>query len=191
LISVRRAYAIVSLAAVACGGSVASSDDTSLDGSTSTSNDATTSSLDGSTTGSDGGVVTVDAGPPVQPVACGDAGCDPSTQVCCVTVKGPQNIQQQCVANGSCQGSSFSCTGSANCPNGEVCCADFQGGGGGGSVTTTCKSQCAGGFQEPQLCQSAAECPPGDQCRQIFGGLKACVAPFDGGGPPPKDAGPG
>lgn len=189
----RRAYGVLVVLAVACGGSVATSDDTTGTDSGTTGGDATTGGPDGST-GVDGGVPVGDSSvpPTQQPIACGDAGsCDPSTQVCCVTGGGGGGgISTACTAIGSCMGSSFSCESAKNCTMGEVCCADFMGGMGGGSITATCKPMCAGGFMEPQLCADSSECPMGQVCRNAFGGLKICRnPPPDGGFPPPKDAG--
>lgn len=184
---------IVALGAFACGGQIDGGIDLPADGG---ALDATTppTSNDGSVATKDGG--TVNPGdatvvPPVQPTPCGDAGaCDPTTQVCCVTFQN-QKLATACVANGQCQGSSLSCTSASNCPNGQVCCAGFQGGGGGGggSIKSTCKTQCAGGFQEPQLCAVDSECPQGQKCQLTQIGVKACVGGGGGGPPPPPPPG--
>ncbi len=171
--------------ALACGGAV---EDPLLSSTT----DAATGAADATTPPTRDATVSppaTDSAPPPPPVAsipCGDGGtCDPNAQVCCVTFMG-QQASTSCVAKGTCKGSSFGCTSAANCGAGEVCCGSLQG---GQSVTATCKPQCQGGFQEPQLCANSAECKtPGETCQPAFGGLSTCRG---GGGPTPKDAGPG
>jgi hypothetical protein len=55
-------------------------------------------------------------------------------------------------------------------------------GGGGGivSIHATCEAMCASG--DLQLCNVAAECPAGDECRRGTNGLKSCRKPLADGG---------
>lgn len=88
-------------------------------------------------------------------------------------------------------GRSIACTSKANCPTGDYCCGRINGGGGGGS--TTCEAMCPMG--SAAICDPAngdADCPMGDQCRTFGGGMTGiCLAPRDGGFPPPMDGGAG
>ena len=168
--------------AAGCGGAVEDTLTTNLDAGGSVTDGSVRPTVDATVMPPPDSAVSP---PPPASVPCGDAGtCDPSVQVCCVTLQG-QQVFNACVAKGSCKGSSFACTSAANCPQGQVCCGTLSG---GGAINASCKTSCQGGFQEPQLCKSNAECTaPGDTCQPAVGGLSVCR----GGGPPPKDAGPG
>ncbi len=94
-----------------------------------------------------------------------------------------------CVPTGQCQGVGLTCSGSSNCPTGEVCCLDFGGGGGGGPPTASCQMSCGrggggggggGGRGGLQLCNSNADCPPGEQCVMTPFGLNVCRRPRGG-----------
>ncbi len=116
----------------------------------------------------DGGVVDAspppfDAGPPPT-FNCGNQSCNTGTQVCCVK---QQSVS--CVPQGTCIGGvPLSCTGSASCSKGQVCCAG-QGG-------ATCQSSCPNPPQGIQLCNSKADCKPNQNCISIpqGQGLKVC-----------------
>ncbi len=172
MITVRRAsVAAFIVAGVACGGTI----DSNIPFDGSVSNDAPQGD---SANGPDATFIGADTSTGVQPIPCGmGASCDPSTQVCCATQQAVS-----CTAKGQCMGASFSCTSSANCSNGDVCCGSFQ----MQSIKATCMAQC--GNQQPQLCLTDNECKqPGYKCRVIpqLQGLKLCVPPM----PPPPDAG--
>jgi hypothetical protein len=110
-----------------------------------------------------------DSGPPPEPIQCGTTTCDPQTQVCCVTFNG-QNVNETCTNQGQCNGASLSCTSASSCPPNEVCCATLT----QQQQSSQCASQCAGGFQNPQLCASSTECPKGQTCQNSPFGLKVC-----------------
>ncbi len=177
--------AILAVVAGACGGSTV--DDGQGDASTgndaSTGTDTGTTNPDGST-GVDGGVIGTDSGTTTGgTITCGKATCNADTEFCCATQQGTT-----CVAKGGqCQGAQLDCSSAKSCPNGEVCCGAFQ----NQKITATCQQACKGGYQNPQLCEDSSECTPPDTCRPAFGGLMVCAPSFDGGFPPPKDAGPG
>ena len=180
MITVRRAsFAATIVAAVACGGAVEDSN-IPLDGST-TSNDGQPQQGDATSVGD--ATQQADTSTGVQPIPCGmGPSCDPSTQVCCGTQQGAS-----CTPIGQCKGISFSCTSSANCSNGDVCCGSAM----GMSIQAKCAPMC--GAQQAQLCLNDNECKqPGYTCRSVpqLQGLKVCAPPQpDGGFPPPKDAG--
>jgi hypothetical protein len=132
--------------------------------------------IDGGPIGIDGGPVDVDAapppfdaGPPGNPIQCGNTTCNSSTDVCCVTANG-QVVNEACTPIGQCKGAAFSCSSASSCPNNEVCCATFT----QTQQTSQCQSACQGGFQNPQLCASTAECPNGLTCKQTPFGFKTC-----------------
>jgi hypothetical protein len=111
----------------------------------------------------------IDAGPPPAPIQCGTASCNAQTQVCCVTFNG-QNVTETCTPQGQCSGASLSCTSAASCTNGEVCCATLS----QQQQSAQCQTKCQGGFQNPQLCATSAECPQGTTCKSSPLGLKTC-----------------
>ena len=124
----------------------------------------------------DGGILPVDAGPPSTSIACGTTTCDSTTQDCCVSFQ--RGAGTSCVAHGTCSGIPLTCTGSANCSGGDVCCASL--GGGGASCQPTCAG--TGGFGGSfQLCNSDSDCPSGDHCRMSPFGVGICRAPGGGG----------
>ncbi len=159
----------------ACGGRTTLSDDTSLvDGSTTFDGSITP---DGGVIIQDGGVIIPDASPPIDasppqeagtPITCGTTTCT-TPEVCCVTF-GNQQVNYACTQQGQCQGASLDCTSAANCPPNEVCCASFS----QQSVSSGCAPQCQGGFQNPQLCATNAECPQGTTCKSSQIGFKIC-----------------
>jgi hypothetical protein len=89
--------------------------------------------------------------------------CNGATQECCVGFSGAK-----CVAKGGCGGgSTFTCSDSASCPSGQVCCASRTGMSGGAS----CKPTCDMGLV---LCATDAECKDGQRCNTGLGGFKYC-----------------
>jgi hypothetical protein len=114
--------------------------------------------------GSGGAGGTTGSGEP--PIACGQAECDPATEICCATFNGASCID----AGDDCQGAAILCTSAANCGDGEVCCGTF----GGGSGQASCTSEpCGedGPMSGIQLCASDAECPPDRPCVEAPGGV--------------------
>ena len=102
-------------------------------------------------TGGDGGIL------------CGASSCDPAVQDCCASFG-----TFTCVDKGKCTtGAPLSCSSSASCKAGDVCCFS---GGFGGAPSATCQPICF----TIQLCQSSAECLGGRRCRPVFGGYKVC-----------------
>jgi hypothetical protein len=87
--------------------------------------------------------------------------------VCCITQQ-----SATCTAPNACQGFALVCSGTASCPNGDVCCLDFQGQ--NQPPVSSCQPQCQQGFGHFQLCDSNADCSGGRQCRRGFGGLSTC-----------------
>jgi hypothetical protein len=110
----------------------------------------------------------VDAGPPPG-IQCGTDICNPQTEVCCVTFGGMM-IQESCTDPMSCGGAALTCSSAQSCPMGEVCCGFFM----MGNAGSKCEPMCKGGFQNPQLCATDAECPMGQTCKNSPFGFKTC-----------------
>ena len=129
----------------------------------------------------DGGIVVFDVAPPPDdalppppppdggPITCGKVSCNSATEVCCVTF-GNQQVTYACTQQGQCQGASLDCTSAASCPSNEVCCGNLS----QQNIGSQCEPQCAGGFQNPQLCATSAECPKGTTCKSSQIGFKIC-----------------
>lgn len=111
----------------------------------------------------------LDAGGPGGPISCGNGVCNSATETCCVTYNG-QSLSQTCTPIGSCQGATFDCSSASSCPPGDVCCAQFS----QQSQSASCQPACQGGFQNPQLCASTAECPQGTTCKPTPFGFNVC-----------------
>jgi hypothetical protein len=111
----------------------------------------------------------IDAGPPpITTINCGNTTCNSQSQQCCITQQG-----SSCVAPGKCNnGIALSCTGSANCSNGQLCCATL----GGGAASAKCASTCGNPPQAIQICQKKSECKPNQNCIAVpqVQGLKVC-----------------
>jgi hypothetical protein len=103
----------------------------------------------------------VDA-PPEGGILCGTTYCSSATEECCANITG-----LQCVAKGTCTGGTLSCSSSASCGTGQVCCF---GGLGGGSPTASCQFFCVGII----LCATDAECSGSQRCQPAFGGYRTC-----------------
>jgi hypothetical protein len=128
-------------------------------------------------------------------VACGTQGACSSSEDCCYAAAGDaaaggglggfaaaQPPAPTCVPKGSCGGSSLSCSSTAQCGGGQVCCFAYQtqtsGAGEGGLAafggfaammpfSAQCASDCpSGDMVHYQLCASASECPSGMSCVQ-------------------------
>jgi hypothetical protein len=115
-------------------------------------------------------------------INCGTTTCNSATEQCCLGFNGTAS----CVAEGeACPGGglSLSCTGSSNCSDGEVCCGNI----GGGSASATCQPSCGGGGGFGggglQLCNSDADCPTNETCRDTPFGISLCRPQHGGGGP--------
>jgi hypothetical protein len=112
----------------------------------------------------------IDAGPPPgNPIDCGNATCNSSTEVCCVTFNG-QTLNEACTPQGQCNGAPFACSSASSCSNGDVCCASFT----QQKQSSQCQPKCQGGFQNPQLCATSAECPQGTTCKPSPFGFSTC-----------------
>jgi hypothetical protein len=177
------------VAAAACGGSLATipDEDAGTSGTSTPTGTATPTGTGTSTPPSTGTTTPVppptsrDGGQPPQTdasatdasspntLACGAATCTLPGEECCITQAGAS-----CIAKGAtCQGGTLSCTSKANCTGNNVCCGRF--GGGGGSAT--CAPSCGGGGPGGgaiQLCATSAECTGGTRCMDSFGGLRIC-----------------
>ena len=170
-----------------------SSGGTSSGGGTSGGTSGGASSGGGTSSGGTSGTV-VDASVPGT-IACGKTSCVAGAEECCITFQGGPGggtANETCTPVGKCQGGvALTCTGSSNCPAGEVCCASFGGGGGGGpgggGGGAKCAKTCGGGGGPGgggvQLCNGNGDCPPGEQCVPApIGGVNIC-RPQRGPGP--------
>lgn len=131
--------------------------------------------------GSTGGAGTAGAGGASSTIVCGGDVCDLASEECCV----PFGAEGTCVATGTCENAAtFTCSSSAQCEEGEVCC--FSGGGGPGTdPSAECAPQCGGGGPMGgglQLCETAAECEDGEPCEEAPFGFKVCGGFGPGGG---------
>ena len=109
----------------------------------------------------------IDAGPPPA-IKCGNTTCNAQSQQCCISQQGAS-----CVSTGNCNGGiALSCSSSANCASGEVCCATL----GGGTPSAKCASTCGNPPQAIQVCAKKSECKPNQNCIAIpqGQGLKVC-----------------
>ena len=179
-----RFLGLIAIAVVACGGRTMLAD-------TPSGEDASVGE-DGGVIGQDGGIVFKDATPPPPfdagpppidgappppidggtfggPIQCGSTVCNGSIETCCVTYNG-QNLNEICAPIGQCQGASFDCSSEKRCPPNEVCCGHFSQTGQG----SDCAPSCQGGFGNPQLCATTAECPAGQTCKPTPFGFKTC-----------------
>ena len=136
-------------------------------------------------------------------IACGASTCSAPAQECCVTAStggssgasgsssgggssGSPGVGETCVAKGKCNGDlALSCSSSASCTGGQLCCVDTNGG--VGATTATCEATCpTTGGRPIQLCATDAECKAGT-CKASQYGLKICSTGGTGG----KDGGGG
>lgn len=117
----------------------------------------------------DGSVATTDAGATVG-IECGTETCNEATQECCV-IGGMGGASFECVASGTCDGTSSTCDGPEDC-GGDICCGALSG--------ATCSATCEG--QAAELCHTANDCSTaGDMCCDVFGSLSLCAANCFGG----------
>jgi hypothetical protein len=127
----------------------------------------------------------LDAGAPTKPqiISCGGTTCAAGAQVCCID---PMTGGSDCVAGGSqCQGIPLSCSSGATCGAGQICCFEVDGVA-GGAASCVAKGSCGGSPGNAILCESDAECPQGERCREAPGteefGIKICRRRRGGGG---------
>jgi Cys-rich repeat protein len=99
---------------------------------------------------------------------CGGYVC-PASEVCCFD---PMTLGLQCLARGACLNVPVACASVADCSNGEVCCATFQ----GVTYEVVCSSQC-GRPRSFQICASDADCPAGQVCSRGLV-VHLCATPF-------------
>lgn len=111
----------------------------------------------GSTSSSSGS-----GGPGTGSIACGTVTCT-APNVCCTGGGGGAGnacrTQTACDASGN---DVYTCSGSANCPNGQVCCVSFGASPGGGDLAQ-CAATC-GARRTQQVCQPTDTCPNGTTC---------------------------
>ncbi|MGH7438017.1 MAG: hypothetical protein ACREOE_06350 [Gemmatimonadales bacterium] len=203
------------VAAVACGSSnsTGSSDDGGPDSAGSSSSGGTASSSGGSSSGvagssgsSSGGaeagvlpmgmqigtVPTPMDGGVYCPAAFGAMAACAAPQVCCW---GDQSQMPPpmagCTASSACTGSVVACSGTAQCPAGQVCCFAFTGDAGAtgagpsGPFGAQCATSCPeGDMVHYRLCSSSADCTSGEICNNMAPYSPYCIAtgPVDGGG---------
>ena len=145
------------------GGNVSTGGASAQGGSSSTANGGSSAQGGAGTGGGTGEVIN-----------CGMISCDAATEQCCGTQQGTS-----CIATGDpCQGITLDCSSAANCDNGQICCLT----GGMGMASAQCADMCGGGGPGGglQLCAENAECPPGIDCVEVFGGFTACDPGFGG-----------
>ncbi len=133
---------LFALTVASCGGTVASTEDAGV--------------------GDDGGAF--NAGN----ITCGAQSCT-DAEDCCLDSNNPPPA---CIARGgACAGLRLECSGTTNCPMGQVCCGMV-----GISGTASCASQCQ--TSEHQLCwdNGGTRCPVGTQCQQAFA-VHYCCGP--------------
>jgi hypothetical protein len=143
---------VVVLSAVACGSGDrghADSGESSLPFDEGGSSDAT-STTEGKRPSSDGGVA----------LPCGHTSCSAPQSLCCIGGAmdgGSISIVLSCTTQDGCQnGGRVSCNGPQTCSIGQICCTQL-----GGFLNAQCIDTPCSGWQ---LCQSSADCAPGDAC---------------------------
>ena len=111
------------------------------------------------TTGAAGATMTGAAGAPAVPtpmrIPCGAESCTFGTQTCCARLQNGAPTASCIAATDSCQGGlSFSCSNTAECGGGAVCCVSTR------SLSTTCEQPVACVLSPGIiLCNSDADCP--------------------------------
>jgi len=120
----------------------------------------------------------IEAGPPSYSVDCGGTTtCTIPAQLCCVSGFGPQS--DSCVPSASgCNApmsTPVSCTSSAQCPAGEICCGRQPN---GAYTDVTCRATCDNGNSEVVFCDPTVpnDCPQGTTCgpSQVLDGFNRC-----------------
>ncbi len=110
-------------------------------------------------------------GSPNTQIRCGSSVCDSTIQDCCV---GNDDTMARlptftCAPKGTCgdnYGFFMSCSSTANCPIGDVCCGTWP----ADPATTVhvdCRASCDGPADE-QFCAVDSECAPGQTCTQAL-----------------------
>lgn len=154
-----------------CGGRTISGSEEQGSATGGTAGDSAASGGKGASTGSSGGNATAAGGGTTgqEPeIACGTDLCDAETMDCCVGAN-----SSACVVKGSCEGVTFSCSSSASCAEGQVCCAHVDLG--EQRLESTCRESC-GGSDGPtiQFCVSDSECRNGEVCAESYGLQGVC-----------------
>lgn len=167
----RRSFLALALFVVGCGSRTLADGfdiDTTTDGASTDTGTTTTDgavNVDGSTPvePSDGGTVE-----PERTISCGMDKCSAATEDCCIS----GGAGAACRPRGSCtRGVALSCSSTASCATGQVCCFRASGMGGAATCTTTC----SGGRETFRLCETDSECNAGTTCRGVgFGSLRSC-----------------
>lgn len=84
--------------------------------------------------------------------------CDgTSGQYCCISDDGDGGTDYTCATGDTCSGNRIKCDESADCPSGQMCCANL----GLGTFTTLCEM---GPCEIAQSCRTDAECTGGNTC---------------------------
>ena len=215
------AVALVVASVVACGGKTALDDLSAGTAGTGTGSGAGGGGATGSggvtggsgsgstgTSGSVSGPPSAGPAPASAAITCGKTSCNLATQDCCIQ---DASGVASCTTKGQCQGVALSCTSSANCVNGEVCCVQLDQGSQAASCQTSCDSGPGGGPGDPggdpgdpgdpgggpgdgpggafRLCASTAECAKGETCQRTPLGFGVCIGGRGKGQrppPPPK-----
>jgi hypothetical protein len=143
---------------------------------------ATTGTAGATMTGAAGapamtGVAGAPAMPPPMRIPCGAETCTFGTQTCCARLQNGAPMATCIAATDSCQGGlSFSCSSTAECGGGAVCCVSTR------SLSTTCEQPVACVLSPGIiLCDSDADCPGliGNCCGR--GNMKFCARACNGG----------
>jgi hypothetical protein len=104
-------------------------------------------------------------------ITCDDGSCDPATSVCCKRRGSPSTCES--VQNGCSSGATLSCSGSGQCGPAQVCCFHFN--------ASACADSCDVSVGAPGnpptviLCDSSADCAPGELCVIAPRGLAYCA----------------
>jgi hypothetical protein len=102
-------------------------------------------------------------------IVCGDQICDPDASVCCQVRSAGWTCQ---TPGDDCQGATLECSGPGTCDPGEVCCFHRR--------HSACQSTCnvgEGSQGDPPtiiLCDSTADCGPGQTCVASPRGVAYC-----------------
>ncbi len=136
---------------------------------TGSSGQATTAASAGSTTG----VAACEPADPSPTIDCGEGGsCSASTQACCFTFQNVAMPELACGCPDQCgpNASEFRCDGPEDCPQGEVCCAQFDT---EGTVKASCSTlqACASSTGIP-MCQDDGPCQSIDSDLWCFSNAK-------------------
>lgn len=90
-------------------------------------------------------------------IECGEVVCSEAEECCQETAAG--TVIETCVEPGTCTGRTVTCDSSADCDEGQVCCATA------GQSECVEEESCAGAVDE---CTDESECAEGEQCCEAF-----------------------